>query len=255
MDAKRILLTNDDGLGAEGLLALEEKLRPLGEITVVAPDAERSGASQSLTLHTPLRVRQQDERHYAVGGTPADAVILALYEILPELPHLVVSGINPGGNLGENLIYSGTVAAAQEAALHGVPAIAVSLASRQSRDFSFAAEIAFSLAQKVLAEGLPPGVTLSVNVPVGEPQGVRLTRQSQKISQNLVHEHKDPRGRSIFWLDETLPHRNAEADSDYAAIFDQEISVTPLQVDRTHYPSLNHLSAWLPSLRSRLKKG
>lgn len=253
MGRKRILLTNDDGIGAPGLVALEHALAPLGDITVVAPDAERSGSSQAITLHQPLRVKTLDDHHFAVAGTPTDAVILALYELLPEKPHLVVSGINPGGNVGENLIYSGTVAAAQEAALHGVPSFAISLVGRNPEDFSAAADFARELAGRILREGLPQGVALNVNVPQGEVRGVRLTRQSQKISQNLVCEMKDPRGRPYYWLDETLPHRRVEPDSDYAAIFEQEISITPLEADRTHHPSLNHLSAWMPDLRQALK--
>ncbi len=236
-----------------GLKVLEERMAPLGEVTVVAPDAERSGSSQALTVHHPLRVQAIDDRHYAVGGTPADAVILALYQLLQEKPDLVVSGINPGGNLGENLLYSGTVGAAQEAALHGVPSMAVSLVARRPQDFDGAALFAAELAQKVLEEGLPQGVTLNVNVPPGEIRGVRLTRQSQKISQNLVCEKNDPRGQPYYWLDETLGRQKVEADSDYAAIFNHEISVTPLQVDRTHYASLNHLSAWLPALQQTAK--
>ncbi len=253
MRAKRILLTNDDGIGAKGLQALEEKIAALGDVTVVAPDSERSGSSQSLTLHSPLRVRAIDDRHYAVGGTPADTVILAIYQVLREKPDLVISGINPGGNLGENLIYSGTVAAAQEAALHGVPSFAVSRVGRETHGFEGAAAFALELACKILEEGLPPGVALNVNVPRGEIRGVRLTRQSQKISQNLVCEKQDPRGRPYYWLDETLPHRKVEPDSDYAAVFAHEISVTPLEVDRTHYASLNHLTAWMPTLQQTLK--
>ncbi len=253
MGNKRILLTNDDGIGAAGLQALESALCTLGDVTVVAPDAERSGSSQALTLHQPLRVKAIDDRHFAVGGTPADTVILALYQLLPEKPDLVVSGINPGGNLGENLIYSGTVAAAQEAALHGVPSFAISLVGRDPQDFSAAGKVAFEVAGRVLREGLPPGVALNVNVPNHEIRGVRLTRQSQKISQNLVCEKKDPRGKSYYWLDETLPHRVVEPDSDYAAIFAHEVSITPLEVDRTHHPSLNHLSAWLPELQQKIK--
>ncbi|TAM81114.1 MAG: 5'/3'-nucleotidase SurE [Acidobacteria bacterium] len=253
MGNKRILLTNDDGIGAPGLRALENALSTLGDVTVVAPDSERSGSSQALTLHQPLRVKVLDDRHYAVGGTPADTVILALYQLLPQKPHLAVSGINPGGNLGENLIYSGTVAAAQEAALHGIPSFAISLVGRNPADFGGAAEVAFQLASRILREGLPPGVALNVNVPNHEIRGVRLTRQSQKISQNIVYENKDPRGKPYYWLDETLPHRQVEPDSDYAAIFAHEVSITPLEVDRTHHPSLNHLSVWLPELQRTIK--
>jgi len=216
---------------------------------VVAPDREMSGTSQSISVHAPLRVRQLDERHYAVSGTPADTVIIGLYHLLAQKPELVVSGINPGGNLGENVIYSGTVAAAMEAVLHGVPSLAISLASRKQLDFSGAAAFAAQLAAKVLEEGLPAGVMLNVNVPRGEVCGVRLTRQSQKISQNLVLEKKDPRGRPYYWLDETVELSEVEPDSDYAAILAHEVSVTPLHVDRTHYPSFNHLSRWLPALQ------
>src|SRR6266568_8832396 len=203
MDMKRILLTNDDGIQAAGLKALEQKLVSLGEVTVVAPEREMSATSQAISLHTPLRVHRLDERHYAVSGTPADAVIVALHHLLPEKPDLVVSGINPGGNLGENVYYSGTVAGAMEAVLHGVPSFAISLASRKSPDFSTAAAFGARLATQILAEGLAEGVTLNVNVPRGEARGVRVTRQSRKISQNLVVEMKDPRGRPYYWLDET----------------------------------------------------
>ena len=251
---KQILVTNDDGIQAAGLQALEESLAAVGEVTVAAPDRERSASSQSVSLHSPLRIHKVDERHFAVSGTPADTVIIALYHLLPRKPDLVVSGINPGGNLGENVIYSGTVAAAMEAALHGVPAFAISLASRKHLDFSRAAGFAAELAAKILEEGLAAGVMLNVNVPRGEVRGVRLTRQSQKLSQNLVVEQKDPRGRPYYWLDETMASTDVEPDSDYAAILAQQISVTPLQVDRTHYPSLNHLSRWLPALRGNLGK-
>ncbi|MBZ5669735.1 MAG: 5'/3'-nucleotidase SurE [Acidobacteriia bacterium] len=246
---KRILITNDDGINAAGIKALEQGLAPVGEVTVIAPDKEMSATSQSISLHTPLRIHRIDDRHYAVSGTPADAVILGLYHILPQKPDLVVSGINPGGNLGENVVYSGTVAAAMEAALHAVPAFAISLATRKYLDFSVAAAFAAQLAAQILEERLAPGVCLNVNVPRGEVRGVRVTRQSQKISQNMVREQKDPRGRPYYWLDETVELGDVEPDTDYGAILAHEISVTPLQVDRTHYPSLNEISRWLPALQ------
>ena len=246
---KRILITNDDGIYAPGLKALEEGLAAVGEVTVVAPDREMSASSQSISVHAPLRVQTLDERHFAVAGTPADTVILALYRLLPQKPDLVVSGINPGGNLGENVIYSGTVAAAMEATLHGVPAFAISLATRKYLDFSAAAAFAAQLAQTIFAKGLPPGVMLNVNVPRGEVRGVRVVRQSQKISQNVVHEKSDPRGRPYFWLDETARIESAESDSDYAAIRAHTISITPLQVDRTDYAVLRQLADWLPALQ------
>ncbi len=251
---KRILATNDDGIQAPGLKALEKALIQLGEVTVVAPDREMSATSQSISLHTPLRIHALDDRHYAVSGTPADAVIIALHHLMPERPDLVISGINPGGNLGENVVYSGTVAAAMEATLHGVPAIAISLASRKRKDFSAAAAFAAQLVAKVLEEGLPRGIMLNVNVPRDEVRGVRITRQSQKISQNVVLEQKDPRGHAYFWLDETSDLGLVEPDSDYASILAREVSITPLQVDRTDYANLNHLTRWLPALQSTISK-
>ena len=248
---KRILITNDDGIEAPGLKALEQTLTSLAEVTVVAPDREMSATSQSISLQTPVRVRAVDDRHYAVTGTPADAVILALHQFLPHKPDLVISGINHGGNLGENVIYSGTVAGAMQALLQGVPSFAISLASRKDSDFSGAAAFAATLAARILEEGLPEGITLNVNIPKGKARGVRLTRQCQKFSQNLIREQKDPRGRACFWLDEMVELSNVEPDSDYAAILAQEISITPLHADRTHYPSLNHLSSWLPTLNSK----
>jgi 5'-nucleotidase len=249
MALKRILITNDDGINAPGIKALEQSLAAVGEVTVIAPDKEMSATSQSISLHTPLRVHRIDDQHYAIGGTPADSVILALYHILPQRPELVVSGINPGGNMGENVVYSGTVGGAMEAAVHGVPSFAISLASRKGLDFSSAAAFAAQLATRILEDGLEPGVCLNVNVPRGEIHGVRITRQSQKISQNMVLEQKDPRGRPHYWLDETVEFDEVEPDSDYGAILSHQISVTPLQVDRTHYPSLNHISRWLPALQ------
>ena len=251
---KKILLTNDDGIQAAGLKALEQSLASVAEVTVVAPEREMSATGQAISLHTPLRVHRIDERHYAVSGTPADAVIVALYHLLPRKPDLVVSGLNPGANLGENICYSGTVAGAMEAVLHGVPSFAISFATRKSQDFSTAAAFGARLAAKVLEEGLAPGITLNVNVPRGEVRGVRVTRQSQKISQNVVVEMKDPRGRPYYWLDETLELTDVEPDSDYAAILAHEISITPLQVDRTHSPSMNHLSRWLPLLQAAVPK-
>jgi len=253
MSLKRILITNDDGITAPGIIALEQSLAEVGEVTVIAPEREMSATSQSITLHTPIRIHQIDERHWAVGGTPTDSVIMALYKILPQRPDLVVSGINPGGNMGENVDYSGTVGGAMQAVVHGVPAFAVSLASRKGHDFSASAAFAAQLATRILEEGLEPGVCLNVNVPRGEVRGVRVTSQSRKISQNLVVEQKDPRGRAHYWFDETVELTDVEPDSDYGAILAHEISVTPLQVERTHYPSLNHISHWFPMLQPAKK--
>lgn len=240
-----ILITNDDGIHAPGLRALVEALRDLGTITVVAPSGERSAAAQSLTLRSPIYCDQIAEREYAVEGTPADAMILALHKLLPEKPDLVVSGINRGGNVGENVYYSGTVGAAMEAAINRVPAVAVSVAYRRKEfDFAAAAQFTRGLVPLILREGLPPGVLLNVNVPQDWAGEVRFTRQSSKITRNLLQPGVDPRGRQYYWLSEQQFTGGIEPDTDQAAIRDAAVSITPLAFDLTHAQSLNHLSHW-----------
>src|SRR5215467_4917436 len=196
-----ILLTNDDGYGAEGLRALQQALEDLATVWVVAPLAEQSGTAQSLTLRRPIVVHAKGQRHWAVDGTPADSVIVALHKLLPERPDLVISGINFGANLGENVYYSGTVGAAREAALHHLPAFAISLCSKErGGNFKDSARIARAAAELVLKNGLPDQVLLSINVPQPWSGEVRFTRQSKKITRNQLSEGKDPRGRSYFWL-------------------------------------------------------
>jgi 5'-nucleotidase len=244
-----ILLTNDDGYGAPGLCALAEALADLAEVSVVAPSSEKSGAAQSLTLRQPIVAQQVAERHWSVDGTPADCVIVALHKLLPEKPDLVISGINFGANLGENVYYSGTVGAAREAALHHLPAVAISLCSKaQGAKFENAARIARTTAEMILKEGLPDQVLLNLNVPQPWNGEVRFTRQSKKITRNQLSEGKDPRGRSYFWLFEQKIDRDVEPDTDYAAIFSGAVSVTPLHLDPTHTESLNHLSHWAKAL-------
>src|SRR3954470_9456438 len=175
----RILLTNDDGIYSDGLVKLEEALREVGEVYTVAPASEMSGASHSLTLARPLRIRRIDERHWTVDGTPTDCVTLALNKILSpeELPDICVSGINHGGNLGDDATYSGTVAGALEATILGVPGLAFSLVARENFDFTEAAAFAVVAVRKVLDEGLPEGTLLNINLPPGEIKGVKVTRQ------------------------------------------------------------------------------
>ena len=241
----RILLTNDDGYDAPGLRALAEALEDFAEITVVAPSSEKSGAAQSLTLRQPIVTQQVAERHWSVDGTPADCVIVALHKLLPQKPDMVISGINFGANLGENVYYSGTVGAAREAALHHLPAVAISLCSKaQGANFENAARLARATAEIILKEGLPDQVLLSINVPQPWSGEVKFTRQSKKITRNQLSEGKDPRGRSYFWLFEQKIDRDFEPDTDYAAIFSGAVSVTPLHLDPTHTQSLNHLSGW-----------
>lgn len=242
---KHILLTNDDGIHAAGLRALAEGLKGFATLSIVAPNREQSGAAQSLTLRQPIIVNEIAEREWSVEGTPADAVIVGLHRLLPEKPDLVISGINFGANLGENVYYSGTVGAAREAALHHIPAFAISLTSKSAKvNFEPAARVARSTAELILKEGLPDQVLLNINVPAQWSGGVKFTRQSRKITRNQLSEGKDPRGRAYYWLFEQRIDKDVAPDSDYAAIFDGAVSITPLHLDPTHTESLNHLSRW-----------
>ncbi len=244
-----ILITNDDGIHAPGLRALVAALKDLGTVTVVAPSQERSAAAQSLTLRQPIYYDQLAEREYAVEGTPADAMILAFHSLLKEKPDIVVSGINRGGNVGENVYYSGTVGAAMEAAINRVPAVAVSVAYKgRGFDFAPAGRFTHSLVPLILREGLPPGVLLNVNIPQDWTGEVRITRQSSKITRNLLQPGTDPRGRRYFWLSEQQITDDIGADTDQAAIRDGAASLTPLVIDQTHAPSVQHLAQWVPLL-------
>jgi len=242
----RILITNDDGIHSHGLEMLEKTLREVGDVFVVAPAAEMSGASHSLTLGRPLRIRQIDDRHWTVDGTPTDCVTLALHRILNEdqLPHVCVSGINHGGNLGDDATYSGTVAGALEATILGVPGIAISLVARENFDFTEAARFALLAVRKILSEGLPEGTLLNVNVPLGAIKGVKVTRQGIKNARPVITEHIDPRGKPYFWIGEQYFRSNAEDGTDYRAIEDGYISVTPLKSDMTDHGALTAIGSW-----------
>ncbi|MGA2510972.1 MAG: 5'/3'-nucleotidase SurE [Candidatus Acidiferrales bacterium] len=250
-----ILITNDDGIHAPGLRALVEALKEMATITVVAPSRERSAGAQSLTLRQPIYCDEIGEREYSIEGTPADAMILAFHTLLKQKPDLVVSGINRGGNAGENIYYSGTVGAAMEAAINRVPAIAVSVAYRgREFDFAPAAHFTRTIVPLILREGLPPGVLLNINVPQDWTGEVRFTRQSSKITRNLLQPGSDPRGRRYYWLSEQQFTEGIDPDTDHAAIRDGAISITPLEVDHTHSPSLKHLSHWAKSLEEASKR-
>src|SRR3977135_1445617 len=250
-----ILLTNDDGIHAPGLDALAAGLGGVGTISIVAPSREQSGAAQSLTLRQPIVCHEVGERQWAVDGTPADAVIVALHRLLPEPPDLVISGINFGANLGENVYYSGTVGAAREGALHHIPSLAMSLCSKKTEGkFEDSARIARAAADMIMQEGLPDQVLVNVNVPEPWNGEVKFTRQSQKITRNQLTEGKDPRGRSYFWLYEQKLDKNVEPDTDYAAIFSGAVSITPLHLDPTHTKSLNHLSHWAAPIAAAFRR-
>jgi 5'-nucleotidase len=244
-----ILLTNDDGIHSEGLLALEEALQAISaQVWVVAPATEMSASSHAISLQRPVRYEQLSECKFAVEGTPADSVIVALNQLLPVEPNLVIAGINKGSNMGENVLYSGTLAAAFEAALNHLPAFAISLASRKEFRFDVAAAFAVKLAEKLLRDTLPPGLVLNVNVPCPWHNGVRITRQSQKIAQNMLVENIDPRGRRYFWIHEQVDLSKIAPYTDYAAIQARSISITPLRLDRTEHNALEKLGDWAVDL-------
>ncbi len=236
----KILVTNDDGYFSEGIVALAAALEAVGEVTVVAPTSEQSATAHSLTLTRPLRARQIGERHYTIDGTPTDCVLLALTKILPERPDIVVSGINHGSNLGDDVTYSGTVAGALEASVFKLPGIAVSLTAREG-DFTHAANFAADLTARVLKEGLPPGTILNVNVPVGEIRGARLTHQGSASNTPEIIEGIDPRGRGYYWIGVQKTSWKEDRGSDYAAIGEGLVSITPMRTDWTDFRTLEAL--------------
>jgi 5'-nucleotidase len=237
-----ILISNDDGIHAEGIVALERSLAALAEIYTVAPEREQTSMSHALTLHRPLRVREVDANRLAIDGTPTDCVKLALTGLLPVRPDLVVSGINKGPNLGDDIIYSGTVSAALEGALLGVPAIAVSLVTFERFDFKVAAEFTAALVQRVQQQGIPSEMLLNVNVPAlprEQIKGWRFTRQGKRhYSENIV-ERVDPRGKKYYWIGGDDLGFAKDDGTDCMAVHEGYISVTPLQVDMTNYKSLS----------------
>jgi 5'-nucleotidase len=245
-----VLLTNDDGYQAAGLRALAEELRDFADVNIVAPSWERSGAAQSLTLRQPIVCHKIAEHEWAIDGTPADCVIVALHKLLKQAPDLVISGINHGANLGENVYYSGTVGAARESVIHHVPGLAMSLCSKKAEaNFGPSAQLTRRAAELILKEGLPAQVLLNINVPETWKGGVRFTRQSKKITRNVLREGADPKGRPYFWLSEQrIDGEKVDKGSDYEAVFAGEASITPLHLDPTHTESLNHLSHWAKSL-------
>lgn len=242
----RILLTNDDGYHSDGIVALENALREIGDVYVVAPASEMSGASHSLTLSRPLRIRQIDERHWTVDGTPTDCVTLALNRILPpeERPHLCASGINHGANLGDDATYSGTVAGALEATILGVPGLAFSLAVSRNQDFTESAIIAKQMTSKAINEGLPEGTLLNINVPKGIPKGIRVTKQGFKDARPIISEHTDPRGKLYYWIGEERSGFHPEGGTDFEAIDEGFVSVTPMRSDLTNHRAIELLKSW-----------
>jgi 5'-nucleotidase len=243
----KILVTNDDGIHSKGIIMLAKVLQELGDVYVVAPDREKSAVAHSLTLHRPLRVERIKKNYYAVDGTPADCVHLGVNAILPQPPELIVSGINKGENLGNDITYSGTVSAAFEGTLLRIPSFAISLASRGPFKFHAAARFAVKVARHITAEGLPKDTFLNINVPNLEEKEIKsykITHQGRYTHGNAVVEKVDPRGKKYYWIGGGTVVFDKKGDTDFEALSKGYISITPLHIDLTHDPSIRALKRW-----------
>ena len=255
----RVLVSNDDGVEAPGIRILAARLAAVGEVTVVAPDRDRSGASNSLTLDQPIRVKRLDNGHYRVAGTPTDCVHLALAGLLEHEPDIVVSGINNSANLGDDVIYSGTVAAAMEGRFLGLPAIAVSLCSRDHKGehFDTAAEAAAVIMQRLLVDPLPADTILNVNVPDLPWDGIRglsVARLGRRHRAPACVEQIDPRGRPMYWIGPPGAEQDAGPGTDFHSVRMGYISITPIHVDLTRYQALEKVASWVGALEAALPR-
>lgn len=244
----RILLSNDDGYFAKGIQTLATKLAEVGQITVVAPEADRSGASNSLTLDRPLMLRQSLNGFYYVNGTPTDCVHLAVTGMLDEQPDMVISGINHGANMGDDTIYSGTVAAATEGFLLGIPAIAVSMSRHHPIHFDTAAQIVSELVEKIKKQPLPANMLLNINVPdvpIEEIKGIKITRLGRRHKAEPVIKTTNPRGETVYWVGAAGAAQDAGEGTDFHAVAEGYVSITPLQIDLTYFSQLENLKVWL----------
>ena len=246
-----VLISNDDGIDAPGILALVLEMKKIASVTVVAPDRQQSAVGHAITMNYPLRtapVRKNGEFFgYAVDGTPADAVKLGVRFLLKEKPDLLMSGINHGSNTAINILYSGTVSAATEGTILGIPSIAVSLTTHDQADFSYAAKFAARLAGRVVAEGLPQGTLLNVNVPAVPEEkisGVRVTRQGNSSWEDTFDVRRDPAGREYFWLTGSMAIRDTDPETDQIAVRENFISVTPIHYELTDLTQLERMKHW-----------
>jgi len=244
-----ILVTNDDGIFSEGLKTLAQELSDLGETWIVAPSQEQSAVGHSLTLHRPLRIAHHGPGEYAVDGTPTDCVVLAVNKLMDKKPDLLVSGINKGGNMGHDITYSGTVSAAWEGTLLGIPSFAVSMLPDERENYHFqpAARFARRLAKTVLKNGVPFNTLLNVNVPNtnGAPiEEYRITRQGMRLFGDPIVENVDPRGKKYYWIGGSYQGFEPIPDSDLVAVHDTVISITPILIDLTSYASMETLNTW-----------
>lgn len=250
----RILVANDDGIDSPGLMALADALKAIGEVWVVAPDRERTAVAHAVTLHKPLRLHRLAPRTFSVNGTPVDCVNLALLKVMPKPPDIVVSGINKGVNLGDDVLYSGTVSAAMEGTILGVPSIAISQEGRETFRFPVAADYAARIVRLVLEQGLPEETLLNVNVPNLARRaitGVRVTCLSRRRFHNPIIEKLDPHGRKYYWIAGTRVSWSRSKDADHEAIADGKVSITPIHLDCTNYAALDHFRGWEPMVRDK----
>lgn len=249
-----ILVTNDDGVRSEGIEALASSLRHLGSVLVVAPEHEQSASSHSITLDNPLRIKEYDKDRFSVTGTPTDCVLLAVHRILGRKPDILVSGINHGPNMGEDVIYSGTVAAAIEGYILGIPSIAISVASWDPVSFDAAAESVRRLPECMLEmEGRRLNLW-NVNIPPSVGEGVKgtvITKLGSRVYNDVIVEKKDPRGKDYFWIGGGEPGWSSEPETDFAAVSSGYISVTPLRPDMTDYGGINLLKEWIAEWNTR----
>jgi 5'-nucleotidase len=247
-----LLISNDDGIDARGIQVLAQRMEVLGEVTIVAPDQNRSGASNSLTLEFPVRIRKRDENSFSVNGTPTDCVHIALTGLFESDPDMVVSGINAGANLGDDVIYSGTVAAAMEGRFLGLPAIAVSLVFEdRPRHYDTAAEAIALMVERLRKDPLPADTILNINVPDlpwGEIKGFEVTRLGHRHRAEPVVKMMDPRGRPMYWIGPAGPGQDAGPGTDFDAVSRGFISVTPIHVDLTRYQALEQVAGWVSEI-------
>ena len=248
----KILISNDDGYQAPGIKALAEALSDIAEITVVAPDRNRSGASNSLTLNNPIRAQKADNGFVFVDGTPTDCVHLAITGLLKEEPNMVIAGINDGANMGDDVLYSGTVAAATEGRFLGLPAIAISMNSLTPSHFETGAKVAVALVKQIESKPLATDTIINVNVPdipYDQLKGFKVTRLGHRHKSEPVVETNDPRGRKIYWVGPAGAEQDAGPGTDFHAVKEGYVSITPLQVDLTRYNALDQIDEWLVGLK------
>ncbi len=236
-----ILLTNDDGYDSEGIRAVAHTLENLGRVVIIAPTHDNSAVSHSLTMHRPLRFRKLDEDIIAIDGTPADCVAIGLQKLLDEKPALLVSGINNGPNMGDDISYSGTVSAAIEGTMYSIPSLAFSMA-RKTAEYTNGAKIAAQLAEIVMQNGLPENTLLNINIPLDqESKGFRVTRQGRRLWRGSIQETFDPWGEKLYWIGGGEPVVDSAADTDVQAIAQGYVSVTPIHLDKTNHEGVIHL--------------